>query len=464
MNLIFLSQVSGILKPFAWIMGEILNLIYRFVEWMGIPNIALCIVLFTIVIKMLTLPLTIKQQKTAKVSAKMQPEIKAIQEKYKNVDRSDRNAMMRMTEEQQAVYRKYGSSPFGGCLPLILMFLIIFALYQVIYAIPAYVKPVKDMYTPVSSAFLEEIKGSEYEDTYTAALKEFLNAEAGSIRSKKTRKASKWNENQIIDCMSVFSTTAWDDFLSGKIFYKTDAYTENQEEDPKCAKWNALAKSDEFKRAVANKDEYKNQILSVNSFFGKYSILNSPGLKLTPMLLIPILAALLQYIQSARSMAMQNSDSDKKQQDDNTMLGSMQGAMKIMPIMSGIFCIFFPIGVGIYWIMNSGVSIIQQELINKRLEKISIDDIVAANEQKEIDRKKKMGILSDGNKTSSIARTNTKAISVSSDSNRKKSANNDKGYQKVNDSKKAQLVKNAEEGKSNISAIANLLRNDGEEE
>ena len=125
MNLLFLTQVSNpILAPFAWVMGKILNLIYLLVDKLGIPNIAICIILFTIVMKMLTLPLTIKQQKSAKVSAKMQPEIQAIQEKYRGIDRSDRNAMMRMTEEQQAVYRKYGSSPFGGCLPLILMFII----------------------------------------------------------------------------------------------------------------------------------------------------------------------------------------------------------------------------------------------------------------------------------------------------------------------------------------------------
>ena len=65
MNLIFLTRVSGILRPFAWVMGMILNAIYKMVAVMGIQNIALCIVVFTIVVKMLMLPLTIKQQKFA---------------------------------------------------------------------------------------------------------------------------------------------------------------------------------------------------------------------------------------------------------------------------------------------------------------------------------------------------------------------------------------------------------------
>lgn len=467
MSLIFMSQVSGILKPFAWIMGVILDWIYRLVAWMGIPNIALCIVLFTIVIKMLTLPLTIKQQKSAKVSAKMQPEIQAIQEKYKNADRSNREVMMRMTEEQQAVYRKYGTSPAGGCLPLILLFLIIFALYNVIYAIPAYVKPVKELYKPVSTAFMDEIKDSEYKDIYTDALKEFLTYEGGSIRNKKTRKASKWNENQVIDAMSVFNTQAWDDFLNAKVIMKKDkSGNETDEEDDKCKNWNTLVKSDEFKAAVAGKGEDRDEILRVNSLFRKYSILDAPGWKLTPMLLIPLLAAVLQYIQSMRSLAMQKDGNKNDKKDQGGLAGSMEGMMKVMPIMSGIFCVFFPIGVGIYWIMNSAVSIVQQELINKHFEKLSIDDIVAANEAKQKEKMRKMGIVSTGNEVSNVTKVSTKNIStITTDSKNSKATANDKGpSQKISDKKMEEIRKNAAEGKSNISAIANLYRNDDEEE
>lgn len=460
MNFIFLSQVSGILRPFAFVMGKILDLIYRLVDVMGIPNIALCIVLFTIVIKMITLPLTIKQQRTAKVSAKMQPEIQAIQEKYKNADRSNRDVMMRMTEEQQAVYRKYGTSPFGGCLPLILMFFIIFALYRVIYAIPAYVPQVKEMYKPVSEAFMEEVsKSDEFKDTYTVALKEFLAAEGGSIRDRKTRNSKYWNENQVIDAMSVFSTTAWDDFLSGKIFYTTDKYSGEEIEDSKRKNWNELAKSEEFKKAVAGQDV--KELLKVNNLFNKYSILDTPNWK-SIMILIPILAALLQYLQTKLSMAVQKSGDEKKKTDPSAMGSSMESMMKVMPIMSGIFCLFFPIGIGLYWVINSAVSILQQIVINKQLDKLSIDDIVAANEEKENDRKKKMGIIAQGSETSSIAKKSTKTITVDKDN---KSSDNDKRpAMKVSDAKKEELKKNAAEGKSNISAIANLYRNDDKEE
>lgn len=465
MNLLFLTQVSNpILAPFAWVMGKILNLIYLLVDKLGIPNIAICIILFTIVMKMLTLPLTIKQQKSAKVSAKMQPEIQAIQEKYRGIDRSDRNAMMRMTEEQQAVYRKYGSSPFGGCLPLILMFIIIFALYNVIYAIPAYVKPVKEMYEPIATDILEKVEGTAFEETYTKAIREFMSHEGVSIRSKSTNKAEKWNKDQLIDALSVFSTTAWNDFLNCKQIYKEDKIQETTPLDDTCKNWNYFCSSDVFKKIVEGKEDAKNQILRVNSIFGKYSVLDPPGWKLTPMLLIPILSALLQFLQTKLSMAVQKSGNDKKKEGSTP--GAMEGMLKIMPIISGIFCVIFPIGVGLYWVVNSAVSIVQQYFINKRLDKLSIDDIVAANEAKEAERMKKLGIVANDNTTSNIARTNTKTISAiaANSSNKGKNSDDRKPSQKISDKKKDELSKNAAEGKSNISAIANLFRGDDEED
>ena len=206
MNWMFLTQVGGILKPFAWIMGMILNAIYKLVAAMGIQNIALCIVVFTIVVKMITLPLTIKQQKFAKVSALMTPEIKALQEKYKNIDRSDREAMQRYTMEQQAIYQKYGSSPLGGCLPLLIMLPIIFALYRVIYAIPAYVTDVNTLYKNVATDVTAISKEIDFtEDEITKAVYEFYTAEGVTLRSAKDLDRS-FTITDMIDVFSVYNT------------------------------------------------------------------------------------------------------------------------------------------------------------------------------------------------------------------------------------------------------------------
>ena len=85
----------------------------------------LSIILFTIVIYLLLLPLTIKQQKFSKLSAKMSPELQAIQNKYKD-KKNDQAAMMAMNEEQRAVYAKYGVSPSGTCVQLLVQMPILF--------------------------------------------------------------------------------------------------------------------------------------------------------------------------------------------------------------------------------------------------------------------------------------------------------------------------------------------------
>ena len=141
MDLIVLTKAGGILGPFAQIMGWIMEGLFRFTSTFGIMNIGLCIILFTIVMKLLMLPLTLKQQKSSKLMSVMQPELQAIQKKYKG--KNDNDSMMRMNVETKAVYEKYGTSMTGGCLPLLIQLPIMFALYRVMYNIPAYASSVR---------------------------------------------------------------------------------------------------------------------------------------------------------------------------------------------------------------------------------------------------------------------------------------------------------------------------------
>ena len=134
--------------PIGDILGWIMDLLFRFTSMFGIVNIGLCIILFTLVTKLLMIPLTIKQQKSSKLMAVMQPELTAIQKKYKGKE-GDQKAMMMMQTETKAVYEKYGTSMTGGCLPMLIQLPIIFALYRVIYNIPAYVHSVRGYYEMV---------------------------------------------------------------------------------------------------------------------------------------------------------------------------------------------------------------------------------------------------------------------------------------------------------------------------
>jgi len=107
---VLLTQNDGaILGPIAKLLGYIMNAIFNGLAAIGIPNIGLTIILFTIVIYLCLMPLTIKQQKFSKLSAKMNPELQEIQAKYKN--KKDNDSMAKMNEETKAVYAKYGTSP-----------------------------------------------------------------------------------------------------------------------------------------------------------------------------------------------------------------------------------------------------------------------------------------------------------------------------------------------------------------
>ena len=98
-----------IVGPIAKLLGYLMEGIFTVLDLIGIPNIGLSIILFTIIMYLLMMPLTIKQQKFSKLSAKMNPELQAIQNKYKN--KKDNDSMMAMNEETRAVYAKYGVSP-----------------------------------------------------------------------------------------------------------------------------------------------------------------------------------------------------------------------------------------------------------------------------------------------------------------------------------------------------------------
>ncbi len=111
-------------------------------ELFGIHSIGWCIVLFTIIIYTIMIPLNAKQQKSSRLMSKINPEIQAIQKKYKG--KKDNDSMMKQNTETQAVYTKYGVSPFSGCLPLLITMPILFALYGVIREIGTYVPSLKD--------------------------------------------------------------------------------------------------------------------------------------------------------------------------------------------------------------------------------------------------------------------------------------------------------------------------------
>ncbi|MBR5954083.1 MAG: YidC/Oxa1 family membrane protein insertase, partial [Methanobrevibacter sp.] len=146
-DLILTQNSTFIIGQVAWVLGKLMNGIVFVLDkiaslYGGTANLGVAIIIFTVIIYLLMLPLTIKQQKFSKMSAIMNPEIQAIQAKYKGT--KDPELMQQMQQETNAVYAKYGVSPTGSCVQLLIQMPILFALYRVIYAIPAYVPMVKN--------------------------------------------------------------------------------------------------------------------------------------------------------------------------------------------------------------------------------------------------------------------------------------------------------------------------------
>ena len=395
-------------------MGVILDAIYKFVGLFGIHNLALCIFLFTFVVKMLMLPLTIKQQKFTRLSSKMNPELTKIQEKYKG--KKDEESMRRQQAETQEVYAKYGTNPMGGCLPLLISLPIMFALYRVIYAIPAYVGEVGDLYRTVAGA-IEGISG--HADTITTFITENGLRVTNSLSTYAL--GSTEYTNSLIDILAKFST----------------------------ANWEAFFQNGTFAAIQGTCTEAVNNIIKANNLFG-LNILDTPNFKIIGSLIIPVLAVVTQMIQTKTMNANQPQKQTKN--NDNPMAGSMNTMNTIMPIMSGVFCLMLPIGVGIYWIASALFTILQNIFINRYLDKTDLDAMIEKNVEKANKRKEKLGVVYD-NKMAEVAKKSTKTYDNTAYDNTEYKKNNKRKSVSGADYQRSTVSYSAK----SIAANANLL-------
>ena len=419
MESIILTQVGGFLGPFAWVFGQVFNLLYELLSLFNVENVAITVILFTIVTKLLMTPMTIKQQKFSKMQSIISPELTAIQEKYKG--KKDEKSMRMMQLEQQAIYDKYGTSPTAGCLPMLIMFPIMFALYRVIYAIPAYVPDIYDLY----NAIAEGIKNQDYftymselARTLGVATKDFAEMGEGVLTNK-----------HMVDIMTKFGTNEWT-ALAEKFPSVADVINTNVE-----------------------------QINAIHSI-GGFNILNSPqyyGFGLA--LLIPVLAIVTQLFQSKLSLA--KTKTTNKQGEENVMVQSMNSMMYIMPFMSGFMCWMFPICVGIYWVASTVVTIIYQFFINRHIDKMDMDEMIAKNVEKQNKKREKMGIAS-GSQMAELAKMQTKSIDAYSNAEVKKSTTSSyaNATGKNYTSEKTASSATNSEGKKSIGGYANMLKKD----
>ena len=198
MEIILSKSTWPIIGWVCQILGWLINGIYVVLEAIGIPNIGVAIILFTIIIYLLLTPIQIKQQKWSKMMTVIQPELQQIQKKYAN--KKDQASQMKMSEETMALYQKYGVSPTGSCLPLLLQMPILLSLYQVIYHIPGYIGSVRSIFSSLTDQIMA-VSG------YSDLMKTFV--EENSIRVYSAL-SDTLTENNIYDILYVLKPSQWD--------------------------------------------------------------------------------------------------------------------------------------------------------------------------------------------------------------------------------------------------------------
>ncbi len=261
--------------------------------------------------------------------------------------------------------------------------LILCPLYRVIMNVPAYVGQVKDVFTDLASKLLT-----------TSGAEKYLQEIASSIQA--TTIAKEFSENTIIDTLYKFRPD----------------------------NWTALAeKFPDLKDVISSTER---TIGEMNNFLG-LNIANTPmnyikehasvGLVIGAVL-VPVLAALTQWLSVKISMngTQQNEGSDQ-------MAGTMKTMNNVMPLMSAFFCLTLPVGMGIYWIMSAVVRMAQTFFINKRLEKVDMEEVLRKNIEKNKKKMEKKGGVS-GAQIAQNAAINTRSVAPSQNVSRAKKMQN----------------------------------------
>ena len=403
-DILLTAYPGSILGPIAKLLGMLMDWIYSGISNITggrVESVVLSIVIITIIIYMCLLPLTIKQQKFSKLSQKMQPEMQAIQAKYKN--KKDQASMMAMQEETQLLYQKYGISPMGSCVQMLIQMPILFALYRVFYNIPAYLSGVKGSFTGLVDSIQQT---SGYQDTLVSLMEKYnvvtsSGLNASNAASKLADASGDALSNYIIDILYKLPSKGWDALIDGKFF-------------------------DGIQSAV---EKTHDALLHFNYFLGlnisdtpwyiiKSNFTDKPDkwlLFVILALLIPVLSYLTQML-NIKLMPQTTNGNDQ-------VASQMKMMNLMMPLMSLFFCFTVPVGLGIYWICSALVRGIQQFFVTRHTENLDLEAVMAKNEEKAKKKREKMGLSEDYIKKAAQIKTksieNKANVSASADTEEK---------------------------------------------
>lgn len=438
MNLILLTQnTTPIIGQIAWLLGKIMNAIFYVIDFIGIPNIGLAIILFTIVVNLLMTPLNIKQQKFSKLSAKMNPELQAIEAKYKG--KKDNDSMMAKNQEIQLLYAKYGVSPSGSCVQLLIQMPILFALYRVIYSMPAYVTKIGNTFRVLAEKIIDIDSGGFLQNSGSDSIKNVVAMYGKSMTDGNL-------SNGIIDVLNRLSSAdmavvAEHYNLSGLTYPEVGGH---------------LILSSESTRGLI--DIYNN-FLGLNMGDSPSALIKA-GMEIGAWgivigaVMIPVLSAVTQWINVKLMPQQQPTAGNEKA---SSMASSMKTMNMIMPLMSAWFCFSFPAGMGLYWVAGSVVRSIQQVIINRHIDKMDFEEVIRKNSAKSVKKMEKL--QKNQERMNAYANMNTRNIQNRSSIQSKASVNSGVSEkEKEAASKASQQYKSSNAKPGSMMEKANMVR------
>ena len=429
-NILLTPYDGAILGPIAKLLGWIMDGIYMLMSNVfGIENVGLSIILLTIVIYSCLLPFTIKQQKFSKLTQKMQPEIKAIQEKYKN--KKDEASMMAMNSETQMVYDKYGVSPMGSCLQMLIQMPILLALYRVFYNVPGYITSVREKFLVVADEIVNyegfaDIMAKIQKDysIVTNVTPDFVVSDTNTIDNVK---------NFIVDI--IYKVPSLENLITpnanGEVYFS------------------GLESVTEIVNSGMEAFNQYNLFLGMNISDTPWNIIVSSFnaqnyLFVFLALAIPVSSYLTQVL-SIKLMSNNN-----KQVDQNDMMAQQMNMMnKTMPLMSLFFCFTMPVGLGLYWVVSALYRSLQQVILNRYFENVDLDKIIEKNKEKAAKKREKMGVYE--NQIREAATMKTRTLESRANYDNSAAADAESQLDRANEMKKTAKA-------GSLSAKANMVR------
>ena len=349
---------------FANIFGYVLKLLYNIVG-----NYGWAIILFSILVKALMLPISIKQQKTLKKNEKIQDELKQLQFKYKNEPE-------KLNQEMMALYKREGMSPFSGCLSSIVQIILLFSVFLLVRQPLTYmVKMDQDVIskmTQIVSSQDSNTKNAYQEIAIIQYVKNLKNENAVS-NNAESEKDNESNEADKAENIEENDKKESSEEQNNNNAENSEGVNNNNSENSNSEEQNNNAENFDIAK-------YADQANLNMDFFGidlsQVPTKNPTDIK---VLIIPILYVISSFISIRISMATtkKKNNEDKKlitdgteQEEKYNPTEDMNKTMVwMMPIMSVTIAIIAPLGLALYWLMNNVLMIIERLVLNKYLNK-----------------------------------------------------------------------------------------------